>query len=31
MRLHLFKENLNQSRPEKMVNKHTNKLDVPFK
>ena len=31
MHPHLFKKNLNQSRPKKMVNKYANKLDVTFK
>ena len=31
MHSHLFKKNLNQSRPKKMVNKHANTLDVPLK
>ena len=28
--LYLFKKNLNQLRPKKMVTKHANKLDLPF-
>ena len=31
MYLHLFNKNLKQWRPKKIVNKHANTLDVPFK